>query len=618
MSFPAQSVRFGPFQLDLRAAELHHNGNKTKLPEQPFQVLCELVEHPGEVVTREELRQRLWRSDTFVDFEHGLNTAVKRLRELLGDAAENPRYIETLPRHGYRLMVPVEKPEPVGSAISQAPVCWPKIWLLVSTVVVAAIVAGVLWRQRLLERFHPFKIESLAVLPLENLSGNPEEEYFADGMTEALITELGKVHALRVISRQSVMQYKGASKTVPQIARELHVDAIVEGSALRADGKVRITTQLVRANPEQHMWSESYERNLTDIIALQREVTQAIAREIRVTLTPQEQQSLARTRPVSVNAYEAYLKGRYHYDKLSVEDRWKAREWFQRAIDDDPDYAPAYAGLAWTYTLAGGGAWTGSVRDAYKTERSLAEKAIALDGTVAEAHAVLADVMRGYEWDWRGAEDEYKQSIGLNPNSAQAHGEYAEMLSLLGRHEEALREARLAQQLDPVSPLMSSQVGYAFYWARRYDEAIEQFQKTLELDRNHPRAYYGLGRTYLEKGMGQEALLALERGNSLFFAGQRPDGILGYVYGALTQRAKALRVADQLKILQRQGDPDATFDLARVYAGLGDKDRALEFLRMAYEEHYPSMEVIKVDPQFDRLRSDPRFQDLVRRINFPP
>jgi tetratricopeptide (TPR) repeat protein len=271
-----------------------------------------------------------------------------------------------------------------------------------------------------------------------------------------------------------------------------------------------------------------------------------------------------------------------------------------------------------TYTLAGGGAWTGSVRESYKTEKSLAQKAIAMDGTLPEGHVALADVMRIYEWDWSGAEDEYKQSTRFNPSSAQAHAEYSEMLSILGRHEEALREARLAQQSDPVSPLMSSRVGYAFYWARRYDEAIEQFRKTLDLDPNHCYAYYGLGRTYLEKGMGREALLTLEKGNSLAFAGRRPDGKLGYAYGALNQRAKALKIADQLRILQRQGDPDAAFDLAHVYAGLGDKDRALEFLQRAYEEHYPSMEVLKVEPHFDSLRSDPRFQDLLRRMNLPP
>ena len=314
----AHTVRFGPFQLDLRAAELHHNGSRTKLPEQPFQVLVALLEHPSEVVTREELRQRLWGSDTFVDFEQGLNTAVKRLREL-GDSAEKPQYIETVPRHGYRLMVAVEKPEATSTAIRKSHVRRRSIWLMVSALLVVVAVAGIIWRQQLLERFRPVKIESLAVLPLANLSGNPEEEYFADGMTEALITDLGKVHALRVISRQSVMQYKGTNKPVSQIARELHVDAVVEGSAMRAGDKVRITAQLVLANPERHLWSESYQRDLRDVLALQGDVARAIVSEIKIKVTPQEHARLASRRPVNPEALDAYLKGTYSMNRLEGE-----------------------------------------------------------------------------------------------------------------------------------------------------------------------------------------------------------------------------------------------------------------------------------------------------------
>ena len=300
-------VHFGPFHVDLHAAQLRHNDSRTKLPEQPFQVLVALLERPGDVITREELRQRLWGSDTFVDFEQGLNTAVKRLREALGDSAEKPQYIETVPRHGYRLMVPVERPDPTPS-LADASARRRKIWLAALAVLVVAVAAGLVWRQWLRDSFRPVKIESLAILPLVNLSGNPDEEYFADGMTEQLITELGKVSALRVISRQSVMRYKGTNKPVSQIARELHVDAVVEGSAMRAGDKVRITAQLVLANPERHLWSESYERNLRDVMTLQREVAQAIVHEIKLTLTPQGQQSLVNPRPVSPEAYEAFSR----------------------------------------------------------------------------------------------------------------------------------------------------------------------------------------------------------------------------------------------------------------------------------------------------------------------
>ena len=319
MSLPAQVVRFGPFQLDVRAAELRLNGDKTKLPEQPFQILTALLEKPGEVVTREELRQRLWGADTFVDFEHGLNTAVKRLREALGDSAENPRFIETLPRHGYRLIVAVEKPEPIAAAAEIRARPW-RLWLAVVIAVAAvAIASALIWRQRRPERLRAVRIESLAVLPLENLSGNPDEEYFADGMAQALITELGKVQALRVISWQSVKQFKGTNKPVPQIARELRVDAVVEGSALRAGDKVRITTQLVQANPERHLWSESYERDLRDILSLQGDVARAIASEINVKVTPQEHARLASPRPVNPEAYQAYLRGDYYLEKRTAQ-----------------------------------------------------------------------------------------------------------------------------------------------------------------------------------------------------------------------------------------------------------------------------------------------------------
>ncbi len=412
MSLPAHTVRFGPFELDLRAAELHHNGTKSKLPEQLFQIVIALTERPGEVVTREELRQRLWGSDTFVDFEHGLNTAIKRLRETLGDSAENPRYIETLPRHGYRLMVPVERLDATLSAGADVSARRRKVGLAALAVVVLAVVAGLVWRQQLLERFRPVKIESLAVLPLENLSGNPDEEYFADGMTEQLITELGKVRALRVISRQSVMQYKGTNKPVPQIARELHVDAVVEGSAMRVGDRVRITTQLIQASPERHLWSESYERDLRDILALQSEVAHAITNEVKIKLTPQEQTRLASARPVDPEAYQALLKAKYEKDSK------KAFAYFQQAIALDPTYAPAYVELADYYISETYGGRP--VKEAVPLARAAVDKALELDPTLAEAHAMLGYIKFWFDWDWYGAEVDLKRTVLLNPNNAYA------------------------------------------------------------------------------------------------------------------------------------------------------------------------------------------------------
>ena len=339
------TIGFGAFQLDLRAAELHYNGSQIKLPEQPFQVLTALLEHPGEVVTRQELRQRLWGSDTFVDYEQGLNTAVKRLREILGDSAEKPHYIETLPRHGYRLIVEVTAPQLEARPPSTGPSRRRRMWLILAALLIIASVAGGIWQARL----RPTKIESLAVLPLENLSGNPDKEYFADGMTEALLTELSKIKSFKVVSRTTVMPYKGTRKPLSQVARELGVAGIVEGSVFRSGNRVRITTQLVDARQDRYLWADSYDRDLRDVLALHSEVAQTIAERVRVVVTPEERKRLARTPRVNPEAYEFYLRGRYHATRFTKEDLLKARNDLQRAIDEDPTYAPAFAELAHVY-----------------------------------------------------------------------------------------------------------------------------------------------------------------------------------------------------------------------------------------------------------------------------
>jgi TolB-like protein/DNA-binding winged helix-turn-helix (wHTH) protein/Flp pilus assembly protein TadD len=604
----AHTVRFGPFRLDLRAAELHHNGSRTKLAEQPFQVLVALLEHPAEVVTREELRQRLWGSDTFVDFEQGLNTAVKRLREVLGDSAEKPQYIETVPRHGYRLMVAVERPETTSTAIPKSSIGQRSIWLMVSALLVVAVVAGVIGRQQLLERFRPVKIESLAVLPLENLSGNPEEEYFADGMTEALITELGKVHALRVISRQSVMQYKGTTKPVPQIARELHVDAVVEGSAMRAGDKVRITAQLVQANPERHLWSESYERNLRDVIVLQREVVQAIVVEIKGKVTAAERTSFAGARPVNPEAYEAYLRGRYYFD------RWpdqldKAVESFQRAIEKDPNYAPAFAGLALCYSSMG---YVDSPREAFPKAKVAAAKALEIDESQPEAHAALGFTKLNFDWDWPGAEREFGRAIELNPNNANVRHDYASYLGAMSRFDEAIVEAKRAVSLDPLSLRMNLRLGWAYMIARRYDEAIDQYKKSLELDPNYFQARLYLAWSYTFKGLYPEAFAEYKKMGGYGSS----NNFVGFLNAVSGRRSEALKVIERMRLRSAQTYVDP-YNMAIPYAGLGDQDNAMRLLNKAYEERSAEMPQLKVEPFFDNLRSDPRFQELVRRMNYP-
>ncbi len=604
----AHAVRFGPFQLDLRAAELHHKGSRAKLPEQPFQVLVALLEHPGEVITREELRHRLWGSDTFVDFEQGLNTAVKRLREVLGDSAEKPQYIETVPRHGYRLMVPVERPEATVPSISQAPARGRRIWLATLALIVVAVAASIVERQKLLDWLRPSHIHSLAVLPLENLSGDPEEEYFADGMTEQLITELGKVRTLRVISRQSVMQYKGTNKTVPQIARELHVDAVVEGSAMRSGDQVRIAAQLVQVKPERHLWSESYERDLRDVIALQREVSQAIVGEINGKISSAERASLAKARPVNPEAYDAYLHGRYHWQRWP-EGLEKSVEYFQKAIEKDPGCAQAYAGLALCYTSMG---YFEAPKEAFPKARAAALKALELDETLSDAHAALGYVKLNSDWDWAGAEREFRRALELDPSSTDAHDRYATYLVTMGRFDQGISEAKQALAHDPLSRYTNMHLGWVQMMARRHDAAIDQYKKTLELDPNYEWVRVLLAWSYTLKGMYPEAFAEYktmgEYGNN--------NNVAGFLYAVSGRRSEALRVVERIRRLSEQTYVDP-YMMAVPYAGLGDRDNAMRLLSKAYEERSAEMPQLKIEPFFDNLRSDPRFQELVRRMNFP-
>jgi len=457
------------------------------------------------------------------------------------------------------------------------------------------------------------------VLPFDNLSGDPEQEYFSDGITEEMTAQLAQLspERLAVIGRASAMTYKGAKKTIDQIGKELQGQYVLEGSVRRAGDRVRITAQLIEVGDQTHMWAQSYERDLRDILALQADVAQAIAHEVQIKLTPQEQTRLASARPVNPEAYQAYLKGSYHLNRWTVAEIRKARQRFQEAIGKDPNYAPAYAGLARSYTLSIG-AWLTSVNESYAKAKGLVEKALGLDPTLAEAHLCLAEIKDEYDWDWSGAETEFKRAIDLNPNFVRAHQRYCELLWILRRHDEALREARRALELDPISASANAEVGYALYWAREYDQAIAEFRKTLDLDPGYARAYFGLGRAYLAKGMHEEGIQALRKGVDLYSGSRAPDGLLGYAFALAGERDEALRMADGLKRLWKQRDPDAAYELARVYAGLGDRGRALEWLDKAYQEHHPSVRAVRIDPQFDGLRSDPRFQDLLRRMNFPP
>jgi len=564
------TIRFAAFELDSRASELRKHGAKIKLQDQPFQILQILLQRPGEIVTREELQQKIWPSDTFVDFDHGINNAIKRLREALGDSAETPRFVETLARRGYRFVGKIERDEP--------------------------------------------RMRSLAVLPLENLSHDPQQEYFAEGLTEALITTLAKIGELRVISRTSAMLYKGVRKPLREIARELEVDAIVEGTVLRAGQRIRITAQLIDATNETHLWAESYERHLRDVLHLQAEVAEAIAKQVRVKLTPQERAHLAQTQPVNPEAYEAYLKGRYHWLRRSSEELPKAVQYFERAIEMDPTYAAAYAGLA--DSLSGLGVYFVAPDQGCGKAKRLALQALEMDPGLAEAHCSFAWATAWYDYDFYAAEREFERSIELNPRYATAHLWFGFCLGAMGRYEESYAEFKRAIRLDPHNTYTYATFGFVCYLTRRYDEAIDHFRKSLELDPGIGQAYCGLGWAYTYKSMNDAAIEAVSKALELSPRASLFLGFLGEVHAAAGHQDEAQKILVRLQELSKTQYVSPHF-VGRIYLTLGKKEEALTWLETAYRERAALMVLLKTDPRFDELRPDPRFQGLMRRMNFP-
>jgi TolB-like protein/DNA-binding winged helix-turn-helix (wHTH) protein/Flp pilus assembly protein TadD len=658
-------LRFGAFELDLRSGELRKGGVLLNLPPQPFKILVLLATHPGQLVTREEIQRQIWGRETFVDFEQGLNFAVNKIRTTLGDEAGTPRYIETLPRRGYRFVAPVEeigaspgllgrrlleagppRQPSAGEGAQEGPVHSPigpteralgstafkgvvpepqsksvnrgiqgKTWLRLVAILVACIAVGLFtWRRTRFQtpQVSRAQIHSLAVLPLDNLSGDPSQDYFADGMTDELITDLGKISALQVTSRTSIMHYKGTRRTLPEIARELNVDALVEGSVVRSGNRVRITAQLIQASNDRHLWADSYQRDLDDLLSVQDSVALEIARQVRIRLTSSEQQRLERHKAVNAAAYDAYLMGRYSLTTQSADGIKKGLPAFQRAIAIDPTYAPAYAGLADSYSLLAN-YFVLSPREAFPLAEVPARKALELDPDSPEAHTAFAYPEHHYQWDWAGAEREYKTALALNPSYATAHLRYAELLSNLGRHDEALAEIRRARELDPLSLLMRSSVGRFLYYARRYDEAIPELKKTLELDPSRVYARLYLALCYEGKGSYAEALNEFEQFSAAF--GGVPSVGLAHLYAVKGETEKARQIVKGLR--SDAGDSDWVF-LSGVYAALGEKDEAFDCLQKAYQTHDFYLSFVKVDPHLDPLRSDARFVELLRRIGLQP
>jgi TolB-like protein/DNA-binding winged helix-turn-helix (wHTH) protein/Tfp pilus assembly protein PilF len=643
--FPAslRAIRFGVFQVDLQEQQLLKKGIRLKLQGQPFSILLILLSQPGKLVTKEELRRKLWPDDVFIDFDHSLGTALNKLREVLDDSADNPRFVETLPRRGYRFIAPVEMigdnavapvvkeppadghkapprdPAPATAAPLDTPnkaavagrTPWTIHWKRsgVALVLVLAIILGwILYRWS-----RPMSIRSLAVLPLENLSGDASQDYFSDGMTDELITELGQISQLRVISRTSAMTYKGVRRSLPQIAKELNVDAVVEGTVLRSGNQVRITAQLIQGAADKHLWAQSYEGDSRDTLALQKQVARSIAQAIRIELTPNEQAVLKNAKQVNPDAYEDYLRGRYFWNKRTAEGFKKAIDYFNKAIGQDPTYAPAYAGLADSYALSGD--WEYGVlppNEAYPKAKAAATKALEIDNNLGEAHVSLAFVLDAYDWDWDSAGREYRRGIELNPGYATGHHWYAWHLTTLGRNSEAVAEMKKAESLDPLSLIISDDLAEELLIAHRYDEAMQQSRKTIDMDSSFAVGHYELGQIFVQKRAYDQAIAELSRAVELSGSSTTCVSNLAFAYAVSGRTTEAQKILDDLKKRSTGGGYSNAPEIALVYVGLNDKNQAMVWLEKAYQERFnPS---ILMRPAFDSLRSYPPFRDLLRRI----
>ncbi|MGB8062983.1 MAG: winged helix-turn-helix domain-containing protein [Candidatus Sulfotelmatobacter sp.] len=619
----SHTLRFDGFELDTRAGQLRKRGVKLRLRGQPLQVLAILVEHAGEVVTREELQTQIWPVDTFVDFDHGLHNAIGRIREVLGDSAETPRYIETLPRRGYRFIgqvedIPTPRFAPVaipGPAVTSAKPRKrnPTLVLILCALFVLGLAAWTV-RRYVYAKAAAQPIHSIAVLPLANLSGDPSEEFFADGMTDQLITDLAKVGSLRVISRTSVMQYKGAKKALPAIARELNVDAIVEGSVVRSGQRVRVTAQLVQARTDQHLWAETYDRDLGDVLKLQGEVAEAIAQQVRAQLTPTQQSQIRSAHVVNPAAYDDYLRGRLYFTNEFTKpvSLRKAQHYFEDAIQKDANFALAYAGLADTYVyLAYAGAMPKD--QAYRSAKEELATALQLDDSIGEAYDTLGALSSFFDWDWETADREFNRAIALAPSYSCAHEDRAIFLAAVGRRAEALAEIAKIDQLD-YSFSAAHTESLTYYELRDYPALIEASKRALLLDPNDSFQHYTLGVAYEGTGKLAEAISEYQKAIEIS-ADPQTVVALAHAYSAIGKKAEAQKILRDLEHKAQQNSA-SPYTMATIYAGLGETDKAFASLEEAYSKKsldLPSS--LKSDPVLEGLRPDRRFQNLLDRLD---
>jgi TolB-like protein/DNA-binding winged helix-turn-helix (wHTH) protein len=658
----ASRLKFGPFELDGSGSRLTKHGIPLKLQPQPLKVLQLLTSRAGEVVSREEIRECLWGDSTFVDFERSINYSINQIRAVLNDDPAQPQYVETFPRTGYRFIAEVkelnrpaapsrEEPEiksengaqvapfdesqlgpifapeqPISKerqttqsvTTRRAIARWLPVLIGLASITAFALLALGLnlagSRDRLLGRPMSGEITSIAVLPLKNLTGDPEQEYFVDGMTEALITELGKISSLRVISRTSAMSFKDSNKPLPEIARQLGVDAVLEGAVARNGDRVRISTRLIHLSQERTLWAENYERDLRDISTLQSEIVLVVADGIKVKLLNDEQARLAKARPVNPRAYEAFLHGRYLQARRTPEDMHKALVYFQHASEIDPSYAPAYVGIIDCYSIGGGRHMGISIKEADAKMKEAAHKVVELDGSTAEAHYAMA-MVKWHDWDFPGAEKEFQRALELNPGDVWVRQHYAHYLIGMRRQRDERREIEHALMLDPLSSMLTVDLGYNSYYSRQYPTAIEQGRKALEMEPDSKYALNILAWSYWRQGLVKEALGCGWPAPTNPGINQRAQEI----YARAGVKAMLRWLAEDAEQHNATGEFYArSGGVSLWYMRLDEKERALTWLEKAYQEHDPELPMDLADPEFDSLRSDPRFQDLLRRIGLPP
>jgi TolB-like protein len=569
-------LRFDEFELNIQSGELRKRGKVLRLQPQPTKVLSVLALQAGKLVTRDELKHQIWDDATFVNFEEGLNFCIRSIRAILHDSADEPRFIETLPRRGYRFIAPVEQ---LISEASQ-------------------------------------EIDSLAVLPLENLSDDSGEDYFAEGMTDELITELAKIRGLRVISRTSVKVYRGSKKSLSEIARRLNVSAVLEGTVLRFENRLRITVQLIRAQKEEHLWAQSYERELGDILKLQGELASTIATHIHLRLSANDQFRLASARRIDPAAYEAYLRGRFFCNKRTEETLTKARGYFEQAIAKEPSYASAYSGLADTYFY--GGYYFGKMdpMEAMPKARDAALKALEIDSGLAEAHTSLALVKFFFDWDLAGAAQELRNSIALNPNYATAYQAHSVVLGALKRHDESIAEAMRSLEVDPLSIPVNNIVGEMLSAARQWERAIDQYRKTIELDPSVALVHENLGTALEEIGRNGEAIEEYLAARTL--AGENESIVAELREAYKREQLRGFRQKQlQLALARWTGWHVDAFQIAAYYARLDHSTQALAWLEKAYEARSGMLIWIRMYPDFKNIVKHQEFQNLILRVRLP-